>query len=47
MGLTPPEIDHPEIPAGEEQYFFLDISKARSRLGWTPQVSLEEGMKNF
>lgn len=47
MGLTPPEIIRPEVPAGEEQHFFLDISKARSRLGWTPQVSLEEGMKEL
>lgn len=47
MGLTPPEIIRPEVPAGEEQHFFLDISKARSRLGWIPQVSLEEGIKEL
>ncbi|GAB4249946.1 MAG: hypothetical protein Kow00122_07460 [Thermoleophilia bacterium] len=44
-GLEPPEILHREVPPHMDQRSFgLDIRRARHRLGWAPQVSLEEAM---
>ncbi len=46
LGLTPPAIIRPQA-SGPEQHFFLDISKARDRLGWSPKVTLREGIREL
>jgi len=43
-GVTPPEIRHAERRVGDVTRNFSDTSKARMRLGWTPAVSLDEGL---
>jgi UDP-glucose 4-epimerase len=42
-GFTAPTRHAPERP-GEVQHIYLDCALAERHLGWTPQVSLEEGL---
>lgn len=44
MGVTP-VIEYAPPRAGELSRSCLDVSKAARELGWTPQVSFDEGMK--
>ncbi len=44
-GATAP-IDYAPARAGELARSALEIGKARSMLGWTPQVALDEGLAN-
>jgi UDP-glucose 4-epimerase len=38
------DVKHAPRRAGEQQHSFLNVEKARRVLGWTPRVSLEEGL---
>jgi UDP-glucose 4-epimerase len=44
QGVVPPVIHHAERRVGDVTRNFSDTSKARTRLGWTPEVSLDEGL---
>jgi len=41
----PGDAIYAEARAGEVQRIYLDASRAKAVLGWTPQVSFEEGLK--
>ena len=43
-GVTPPAIHHAVRRVGDVTRNFSDTSKARTRLGWTPAVTLDEGL---
>lgn len=38
------EVKHAPRRAGEQQHSFLNVDKARKVLGWSPKVTLEEGL---
>ena len=38
------DVKHAPRRAGEQQHSFLNVDKAKRLLGWTPRVSLEEGL---
>ncbi|APR99648.1 NAD-dependent epimerase/dehydratase family protein [Pajaroellobacter abortibovis] len=38
-------IEREEIPRGDVQATFADITRARQELGWEPRISLSEGLK--
>ncbi|MFB6158475.1 MAG: UDP-glucuronic acid decarboxylase family protein [Candidatus Nanohalobium sp.] len=42
---TESEITHQELPEDDPEKRKPDISKAREKLGWEPEVSLEKGLK--
>jgi UDP-glucose 4-epimerase len=44
LGVTPTIIDQP-IQPGEINFYVADLTKARTLLGYQPQVSFEEGIK--
>jgi UDP-glucose 4-epimerase len=44
LGVEPHPIYHPDRP-GEQIRYCLDNRKARTHLGWSPQMSLEEGLR--
>src|SRR5262249_29826699 len=44
QGVAPPAIRHAERRVGDVTRNFSDTSKARTRLGWTPAVSLDDGL---
>lgn len=44
LGVTPTIIDQP-IQPGEINFYVADLTKARTLLGYAPQVSFEEGIK--
>jgi UDP-glucose 4-epimerase len=44
-GVRPPQLRYAEPRVGDVRRNYSDTSKARARLGWTPQVSLDEGLK--
>jgi UDP-glucose 4-epimerase len=44
QGVAPPEVRHAERRVGDVTRNFSDTRKAQTRLGWTPAVSLEEGL---
>ena len=39
-----PEVRHESIPLGDVDATFADISRAREELGWSPRLTLEEGL---
>jgi UDP-glucose 4-epimerase len=44
-GVAPPAIRHAKPRIGDVVRNFSDTTKARSRLGWHPRVSLDEGLE--
>ena len=44
-GVTAPAIEHTPQRVGDMQRNYSDVSKARERLGWTPQVTLDQGLE--
>jgi len=46
MGITP-EINCKPMQPGDVEITFANIDKARTRLGYAPQVSIEEGLARF
>jgi UDP-glucose 4-epimerase len=43
-GVNAPAISHAEPRVGDVMRNYSDTTKARARLGWTPRVSLDEGL---
>jgi UDP-glucose 4-epimerase len=43
-GVAPPDVRHAERRVGDVTRNYSDTTKARTRLGWTPAVSLDEGL---
>ncbi|MCZ6727302.1 MAG: SDR family oxidoreductase [Acidobacteria bacterium] len=43
---SPSEITHKPLPVDDPQVRQPDITRARTILGWTPQVEIEEGLRN-
>ena len=43
-GINPPEIRQSSPRVGDMKRNYSDTRKARSRLGWTPRVSLDDGL---
>jgi UDP-glucose 4-epimerase len=43
-GIDPPEIRHAKPRVGDVKRNYSDTTKARTRLGWSPRVSLDEGL---
>ncbi len=41
------EAVHGEEQKGEVRRIFLDIKKAKEELGWKPETTLEEGIRNL
>ena len=41
----PHPIEHGPAKVGETRHIYLDASKAARELGWTPTLSLEEGLE--
>ncbi len=39
-----PAVVHAEVPLGDVDATFADITRAREELGWTPRVRLDEGL---
>jgi UDP-glucuronate 4-epimerase len=42
---TAPIVEHGPVPLGDVDATFADITRARTELGWQPQVLLEEGLR--
>lgn len=40
----PMRVDYGDWRAGDQRVYISDISKARNRLGWSPSISVEEGV---
>jgi len=45
--LEPTISDDPNIPLPVPLNYVSDLSRIRDELGWQPQVSLEEGLRNL
>jgi UDP-glucose 4-epimerase len=45
-GIDKVEVEHTAPRLGDVRRNFSDTSKAKSKLGWQPQVKLEDGLKN-
>jgi UDP-glucose 4-epimerase len=43
-GINPPEIRQSRPRVGDMKRNYADTTKARTRLGWTPKVSLDDGL---
>jgi UDP-glucose 4-epimerase len=43
-GIDPPEIRHAKPRVGDVKRNYSDTTKAHSRLGWSPKVSLDDGL---
>jgi UDP-glucose 4-epimerase len=43
-GVDPPSIHHAKRRVGDVKRNYSDTTKARRRLGWSPKVSLDEGL---
>ena len=42
-----PILDRQELPIGDAQQTFADVSRAKSRLDYKPSISIEEGVGRF
>lgn len=47
LGLPPADVTHLQSLVDNEQHCFLDISKAREKLYWTPRVALSDGVREL
>lgn len=45
QGVNPPGMRYGKPRGGDVRRNYSDIAKARARLGWSPRVSLDEGLK--
>ena len=45
MGLA--LLDPQNLPAGDVQQTFADVSRAKSRLDYMPKISIEDGIYRF
>ncbi|MBX3185643.1 MAG: GDP-mannose 4,6-dehydratase [Labilithrix sp.] len=39
------DVRHAPVPLGDVDATFADVSRARDELGWSPQITLEEGLR--
>ncbi len=46
VGLNP-ILDRQELPTGDVQQTFADVSRAKSRLDYMPSISIDEGIDRF